>query len=91
MAKTNADTVTEMTTKPVGRLIIKLAVPTIITMMVTAIYNTPDTFFVSQIGTEASGAVGVIFSLMTMIQAGAFMIGMGSASITSRALCHWAL
>lgn len=88
MAKTNADTVTEMTTKPVGRLIIKLAVPTIITMMVTAIYNTADTFFVSQIGTEASGAVGVIFSLMTMIQAGGFMIGMGSGSITSRALGH---
>ncbi|MBQ0050493.1 MAG: MATE family efflux transporter [Treponema sp.] len=55
-------------------------------MMVTAIYNTADTFFVSQLGTSASGAVGIIFSLMALIQAGGFMIGMGSGSITSRAL-----
>lgn len=86
MNNSGSDTVHEMTTEPVGRLIIRFAVPTIVTMMVTAIYNTADTFFVSQIGTSASGAVGVIFSLMTMIQAGGFMIGMGSGSITSRAL-----
>lgn len=75
-----------MTTAPVGSLIIKNAVPTIITMMVTAIYNTADTFFVSKLGTSASGAVGIIFSLMSMIQACGFTIGMGSGSITSRAL-----
>lgn len=80
------NTVELMTSAPVGSLIIKNAIPTIITMMVTAIYNTADTFFVSRLGTSASGAVGVIFSLMTIIQACGFMIGMGAGSITSRAL-----
>lgn len=80
------DTISDMTTAPVGPLIIKNAIPTIITMMVTAIYNTADTFFVSKLGTSASGAVGIIFSLMALIQACGFTIGMGSGSITSRAL-----
>lgn len=86
MAFQKNDTVSLMTSAPVGGLILKNAIPTIITMMVTAIYNTADTYFVSQLGTSASGAVGIIFSLMAMIQAGGFMIGMGSGSITSRAL-----
>ncbi|MBO6219700.1 MAG: MATE family efflux transporter [Treponema sp.] len=82
----NQDRLQKMLTEPVGPLILKNAIPTIITMMVTAIYNTADTFFVSQLGTSASGAVGVIFSLMFLMQAVAFTIGMGSGSITSRAL-----
>lgn len=86
MTSRSFNTVELMLSRPVGSLIIKNAIPTIITMMVSAIYNTADTFFVSQLGTSASGAVGVIFSLMTMIQAGGFMIGMGAGSITSRAL-----
>lgn len=86
MKKAFVDSIDEMTSKNVSFLIIKNAIPTIITMMITSIYNTADTFFVSQLGTSASGAVGVIFSLMTIIQAGAFMIGMGSGSITSRLL-----
>ena len=60
---------------PVSRVIPKLAVPTIISMLITNIYNMADTFFVSQIGTSASGAVGVIFSAMAIIQAVSFMIG----------------
>ena len=75
-----------MTTAPVGRLIVRMAVPTIISMMITAIYNMADTFFVSQLGTSASGAVGINFSIMTIIQALGFTIGMGSGSLTSRAL-----
>ena len=80
------DTVLTMTTASVGGLILQNAIPTIITMMVTAIYNTADTFFVSQLGTSASGAVGIIFSLMALIQSFGFTIGMGSGSITTRAL-----
>lgn len=49
---------------PVNRVIPRMAVPTIISMLITNIYNMADTFFVSQIGTSASGAVGVIFSAM---------------------------
>ncbi|MDO5349091.1 MAG: MATE family efflux transporter [Lachnospiraceae bacterium] len=71
---------------PVSRLIPKLAVPTIISMLVTAVYNMADTFFVSQIGTSASGAVGIIASLMFMIQAIGFTFGMGSGNYISRAL-----
>ena len=82
----NQERLHKMLTEPVGSLIIRNAIPTIITMMVTAIYNTADTFFVSRLGTSASGAVGVIFSLMFLMQACAFTIGMGSGSITSRAL-----
>ena len=63
-----------------------LAIPTMITMMVTAIYNMADTFFVSQLGTSASGAIGVVFSLMAIIQAVGFTIGMGSGTTISRLL-----
>lgn len=49
----------------------------------STIYNTADTYFVSQIGTSASAAVGVVFSLMSIIQAVGFGIGMGSLSLIS--------
>lgn len=64
----------------------RLAVPTIISMMVSAIYNMADTFFVSQLGTSASGAVGIIFSAMAIIQALSFTIGMGSGNYMARCL-----
>ena len=76
----------KMTTVPVGRLISSLAVPTIISMLVTSVYNMADTYFVSQIGTSASGAVGVVFSLMAIIQAVGFTIGMGAGTWISRLL-----
>ena len=72
--------------EPVSRVIPKMAIPTIISMLITNIYNMADTFFVSQIGTSASGAVGVIFSAMAIIQAIAFTIGMGSGTNVSQAL-----
>lgn len=65
-------------------MISKLAVPTIISMLVTSIYNMADTFFVSQLGTSASGAVGIIFSAMAIIQALSFMIGIGSGNYIAR-------
>lgn len=75
-----------MLNMPVSRVIPQLAVPTIISMLITSIYNMADTFFVSQLGTSASGAVGVIFSAMSIIQAIAFTIGMGSGTNVSQAL-----
>ena len=75
-----------MLNEPVSRLISRLALPSIISMLITSIYNMADTFFVSQLGTSASGAVGVIFSAMAMIQAISFTIGMGSGTNVSRAL-----
>ncbi len=75
-----------MTEAPIRRLILKLAVPTTVSMLVTGIYNTADTYFVSQLGRSQSAAVGVVFSLMALIQAIGFTLGMGSGSILSRSL-----
>jgi putative MATE family efflux protein len=77
---------TRMIQAPVGGLVISLAVPTIISMLVTSIYNMADTYFVSKLGTSASGAVGVVFALMAIIQAIGFTVGMGSGSLISRLL-----
>lgn len=76
----------QMTETPVKPLIARLAVPTIISMLVTSIYNMADTFFVGQIGTSATGGVGVIFPLMAMIQAIGFTFGMGAGNNVSRLL-----
>lgn len=75
-----------MTETPIPKLITSLAVPTIISMMVTSIYNMADTFFVSKLGTSAAGAVGVVFSMMAIIQAVGFTMGMGAGSNISRLL-----
>lgn len=85
-AMTREERYTMMIETPVNKLIPKLAVPTIISMLVTSIYNMADTFFVSQISTSASAAVGIIFSVQAMIQAIGFMIGMGSGNCISRTL-----
>lgn len=88
----------KMTTQPVERLILKLAFPTIISMLVTTFYNMADTFFVGKIGngeleavqaamqTRAQAAVGVVMSLMAVIQAFGFFFGHGSGNFVSRAL-----
>ncbi|MBU5337253.1 MATE family efflux transporter [Intestinibacter bartlettii] len=76
----------KMTETPIHKLITSLAIPTIISMLVTAIYNMADTFFVAKLGTSASGAVGIVFSLMAIIQAIGFTLGMGSGSLISRLL-----
>ena len=76
-----------LTTQPVGKLICRLAVPTIISMLVTAIYNMADTFFVGQLhSNSATGAIGVAFSLMAVLQAVGFFFGQGSGNYISRQL-----
>ena len=75
-----------MLNQPLNQVIPRLAVPTIIAMLVTAVYNMADTYFVARISTEASAAVGVVFSAMAIIQALAFTIGMGSGANVSQAL-----
>ncbi|MGI6704337.1 MAG: MATE family efflux transporter [Clostridia bacterium] len=76
----------KMVNTSVPRLVSTLAVPTIISMLITSVYNMADTFFVSKIGTSASGAVGVAFALMAVIQAIGFTIGTGSGNYISRLL-----
>ena len=76
----------KMTQTPIPKLVMGLAVPTILSMLITSIYNLADTFFVGQISTSASGAVGVVSSLMAVIQAIGFMLGHGAGSVISRSL-----
>ena len=76
----------QMTETPIPQLILSLAAPTILSMLITSIYNLADTFFVGQISTSASGAVGVVSSLMAIIQALGFMLGHGAGTIISRSL-----
>lgn len=71
---------------PMPKLVTSMALPTVASQLVTVLYNTADTFFVSQIGTSAAAAVGVVFSLMSIIQAVGFGLGMGANSLVSRCL-----
>lgn len=77
----------QMTQPPVKKLICKLAVPCIISMLVTAFYNMADTYFVGMLKSNAAtGAVGVVFSMMAIIQAVGFFFGQGSGNYISREL-----
>ena len=76
----------KLTTVPIPKLITELAVPTIISMLVTGIYNSADTYFVGRISTEATAAVGLVFSVMAIIQALGFFCGQGSGNYLSRLL-----
>ena len=76
----------KMTETPIPKLITILAIPTIISMLVSNIYNLVDTYFVGKLGVSASGAIGVIFTLMAILQAIGFMLGHGSGSVISRLL-----
>ena len=77
----------QLTEEPVSRLICRLAVPCIVSMLITAFYNLADTFFVGMLNSNsATGAVGVVFSLMAVIQAVGFFFGHGSGNFISREL-----
>jgi len=73
----------KMINTPVWKLVSTLAIPTVISMLITSIYNMADTFFVSQLSTQASAAVGIVFPIMSIIQACGFTLGMGSGSLVS--------
>lgn len=80
------DKVNYMLTESIPKLVGQMAVPTIISMLVTSFYNMVDTFFVGKINTQATGAVGVVFSVMAFIQACGFFFGHGSGNYISRKL-----
>ena len=86
MNQSGTDKYTLMTTMPVPRLICSLAVPTIISMLVTSFYVMADTYFVGQINTQSTAAVGISFSVMAIIQAIGFFFGHGSGNFISRRL-----
>lgn len=77
----------KMTETPIPRLVVRLGIPTTLSMLVTTVYNLADNYFVGQLkNTSASGAIGVVFGLMAIIQAFGFMFGHGSGSIIARSL-----
>lgn len=86
MKQKNIDKYTLMTTAPVPRLIGSLAVPTIISMLITSFYVMADTYFVGKINTQSTAAVGISFSVMAIIQAFGFFFGHGSGNYISRKL-----
>lgn len=80
------DKYTEMTTQPVKLLVCRMAVPTIIAMVTTALYNVVDAAFVGRLSTEGTAGIGISFAYMTFIQALGFFFGHGSGNYISRAL-----
>lgn len=76
----------EMLTRPIPRVVAKLALPAVVTQLITLIYNTADTYFVSQINKSASAGVGATFAVMSLIHAIGFGYAMGASSLCSRHL-----
>lgn len=76
----------KMTATPIPKLIKSMSVPTVVSMVVMSVYNMADTFFVSQLGTSAGAAVGIVFPIMTIIQALGFTVAIGASSMISRML-----
>ncbi|WP_444403766.1 MATE family efflux transporter [Prevotella sp.] len=75
-----------LTQAPVSRVILTMAVPTIVSMLVTCLYTIVDTYFVGQLNTQSTAAVGIVFSLMCLVQAIGSFFGHGSGSYMSREL-----
>lgn len=80
------DNYTFLTHAPVHRVVLTMAIPTIISMLSTSLYNLADTYFVGKINTQSTAAVGVSFSVMAIIQAVGFFFGHGSGNYISRML-----
>lgn len=78
----------QMSGEKISRLIIKLGIPTTITMLITNIYNLVDTYFVGTLGTSQQGATGILFTLQAIIQAFAFLLGHGAGTHVSRKLAN---
>lgn len=84
--ESNKKSASTLGTENIKSLLIKMSIPAIIGMLVTAIYNIVDTLFVSQLGTSAVGAASIAYPLFMLIAAIGLMFGIGSASYISRLL-----
>lgn len=84
---TNADQhYIKMTETPVAKLILKLGIPTTVSMLITNIYNMADTYFVGTLGESAQAATGVLFTVQAIMQGIAFMLGHGGGTFIARSL-----
>lgn len=71
---------------PIFKIIPRMAIPTIISMMITSMYSLADTYFVSSLGTAATAAVGVNFSLDNIIMTAGSFLAVGANSYIARLL-----
>lgn len=76
----------KMTATPVWRLIVGLSLPSVVSMLITSVYNMADTYFVSGLGDSATGGVGIVYSIQSIVQALGYGLGMGCSSLISRCL-----
>lgn len=76
----------KMTQTPVAQLVIKLGIPTAVAMLITSFYNMADTYFVGTLGETPQGAIGILFTLQSIIQAVAYMLGHGSGTYVAKEL-----
>lgn len=76
----------EMVESPLESLIIRMAIPSVISLLITSIYNLADTYFVGRLGTSATGAVGIVYPLMTLNLALGLMFGKGTGTLMGRQL-----
>lgn len=76
----------KMMNTSIPKLVTEMALPAVISMMITVIYNTADTYFVAQIDSDASAAVGIVYTIMAVIQAVGYGLCMGAGSLVSRML-----
>ena len=76
----------EMVESPLEPLIIRMSIPSIVSLLITSIYNLADTYFVGKLGTSATGAVGIVYPLMTLILALGLMFGKGTGTLMGRQL-----
>ena len=78
----------KMTKTPVAKLVVTLGIPTTVSMLITSIYNMADTYFVGTLGESAQSSIGILFTLQSIIQAVAFMLGHGSGTFVSKELAN---
>lgn len=86
MERSNKNNADKILNENIFRLILVLSIPAIISNLISNIYNLVDTYFVGTLGVSASGAVGIVFTLMAILQAVAFMLGQGAGTNISRRL-----
>jgi MATE efflux family protein len=75
-----------MGTMPVGKLLVTMSLPIMISMLIQALYNIVDSIFVAQIGENALTAVSLAFPVQNLIIAVGIGTGIGINSLLSRRL-----
>lgn len=71
---------------PISKALLAMGIPTMLGMMVNAIYNLVDAYFVGGLGTSQMGAISVVYPLGQIVVGLGLLFGNGSASYLSRLL-----